>query len=84
MTAGNKGEREWAAVSDRKIWTKPGGRKEADMEGWEERWKRRTRRTDWGQEVGTKGQTDQRQAPRQAVPLLSPPVLVPPGPLSQV
>ncbi len=48
VTGSNKSEREWAAVSDRKIWTKTGYELEADMEGGEGRWKLSTRRSDWG------------------------------------
>lgn len=33
VTGSNKSKREWAAVSDRKIWTKTGHELEADMEG---------------------------------------------------
>lgn len=62
VTGSNKSKREWAAVNDRKIWTKTGHELEADMEGGEGRWKLCTRRSDWGQEAWTltKGQTNGR------------------------
>lgn len=64
VTGSNKSMREWADVSDRKIWTKKGLESEADMEGGEGRWKLSTRE-EWlgtGSEYLTKGQTNGRRA----------------------